>query len=901
MLGLRDEITRTFLRLRNRNPSRLPADEAQTVLKPDGREGTQLGNYRILKKLGAGGMGHVYLALDTRLGRHVALKFLPPELTSDPNMLLRLEGEARTTSALNHPNIVTIYEIVRLGNDVCIASEFVDGATLRTAITRGAMGLDNAIDIASQVASALIAAHAAGVVHRDLKPGNIMIRHDGYVKVIDFGLAKYAEPAGPGESARSSITRPGNIVGTIDYMSPEQARGEPVDHRTDLWSLGVILYEMVSSRLPFEGPTDSHVMVGILDHPIAPLPKLKALPPGLLRVIERTLAKDRNKRYRSATELLTDLQAINIGPRRPSQVRVPHPRRLPDIRKILAAAFILGALALTGSVVWWRTRTPDWFQIGFVRQMTDNGRALLSAISPDGRYLAYVAGDLTGQETLVLRQIDSPAEEVKIGPRKITYSGLAFSPDGQSIYESEKDDTMVGKLYSVPLLGSRSEVPILTGIDGSVTFAPSGDRFAFVNRPDNGREASAIEIAGLNGSGRHKLISFHDWTVLRHIAWSGRDEIAAFLFNDSPGGNDVGMLDLIDANNARENRRPIPGWRLIGQPVWTADAKGLIVPVATRTEANNQVQIREIAVWSGEVRDVTKDLARYQSLSVSADRNRLAMVKMESRASLWISSGAGFAKGRSVFAEAEDTPALAWTDPTHLAVHSNRTGFPNLMLVDVLNLGRTSLTNEPFVEQGAAAVPGSKWIVMASNRSGQFHIWKFNPDTNEYVQLTSGSDYDQRPSVSPDGHWVVCAAWPGPHLRKISISGGPASDLGSFQAKDPVYSPDGRFLACQRRDLKTNRWTTAVFPVDQPDRFRSFPNVQSPVQWLPDGKALASILTEGGVSNIWALPLDGSPPRKLTNFDDQAISTFAFSPASDRLACIRASQGADVVLFKKRP
>ncbi len=898
MPGLREEITKTFQRLRNKNAERLAAEEAETVLKPDGREGTQLGDYRILKRLGAGGMGHVYLALDTRLGRHVALKFLPPELTADSDMLLRLEQEARAASALNHPNIITIHEIVRLESDVCIASEFVDGATLRTAITRHAIGIDQAIDIGSQVASALVAAHAAGVIHRDLKPGNIMIRDDGYVKVIDFGLAKYAQSAGRSESARS-ITRPGNIVGTIDYMSPEQARGERVDHRTDLWSLGVVLYEMVSNRLPFEGRTDSHVMVGILDHPVAPLPQIKSLPAGLVPIIERLLAKDRNQRYRSATDLLADLQAINL--RRPSQVRAHRSSGL-SRQRILAAAVVVSAVTIGTWLWWWRSRTPAWFQIGVVREMTDNGRALLSAISPDGRYLAYVAGDVTGQETLILRQVDLPSEEVKIPSRKIAYSGLAFSPDGQSIYESEKDDTMVGKLYSVPLFGSRSGVPTLTGIDGSVTFSPSGDRFAFVNRSGNGRGDSAIEIAARDGSKRHKLISFHDWTVLRHVAWSPeRDQIAAFLFNDSPGGNDVGMLDLISAKNGHEDRRPIPGWRLIGQPAWTSDAKGLIVPVATRTEANNQVQIREIATRSGEVRDVTKDLARYQSISVSANRDTLAAVKIESRASLWISSDATFTRGRSIFAEAEDAPTLFWTDSTHLAVHSKRTGFPNLMLVDAVSLARGSLTDEPFVEQGAAAVPGSKWIVMASNRSGQFHIWKFNPDTNEYVQLTSGSDYDQKPSVSPDGQWVICAAWPGPHLRKVSINGGTVSNVGSFQAKDPAYSPDGRLLACQRRDLKLNRWTTAVFPVDQPDDFQSFPGVQSPVQWLPDSKALASIITEGGVSNVWTVPLDGSPGKRLTAFDDEAISTFAFSRDGDRLSCIRASQGADVVLFKKRP
>ncbi len=300
MPSLRQEITKTFRRFSRRDDSSRPGrDSAETIVRPDPREGQQLGAYRILKRLGTGGMGHVYLALDTRLGRHVALKFLSPELVADPAMLHHLEQEARTASALNHPNILTIYEIGASGQDHFIASEFVDGATLRNTLQRWEIDPGTAIDIATQIASALTAAHAAGIVHRDLKPGNMIIRPDGLVKVIDFGLAKRIKK--PEQELADPSWTGGSLVGTVDYMSPEQARGDEVDHRTDLWSLGVLLYEMVAHRRPFEGDTESHVIVAILDQPVPALPGAKPDTAALAKIVRHALAKDPAKRYQTAT------------------------------------------------------------------------------------------------------------------------------------------------------------------------------------------------------------------------------------------------------------------------------------------------------------------------------------------------------------------------------------------------------------------------------------------------------------------------------------------------------------------------------------------------------------------------------------------------------------------------
>ena len=260
--------------------------------------GQMVGHFRIASVLATGGMGEVYLADDTRLGRKIALKLLPPQFTVNADRVRRFEQEARAASALNHPNIVTIHEIGQTDSLHFIATEFVDGETLREHMANTRMTIGEVLDIAAQVASALQAAHEAGIVHRDVKPENVMLRRDGIVKVLDFGLAKLAphqavavDPQAPTKSMVK--TNPGVVMGTVGYMSPEQARGAEVDARTDIWSLGVVLYEMVTGRAPFEGETPSHVIVSILESEPPPLARDAEVPAELERIVAKALRKER--------------------------------------------------------------------------------------------------------------------------------------------------------------------------------------------------------------------------------------------------------------------------------------------------------------------------------------------------------------------------------------------------------------------------------------------------------------------------------------------------------------------------------------------------------------------------------------------------------------------------------
>lgn len=316
---------------------------------PTVRTGETLNQYRLTSRLGVGGMGEVYLAEDTRLGREVALKFLPAVFTQHTLHLSRFEQEARAVAALSHPNVCTIHEVIETAEGShCIVMEYVHGATLRDRLAAGPMDSSAAIEIAIQVASALAAAHAAGVVHRDIKPENIMIRNDGYVKVLDFGLAKVTQPQPDSEAAtKIQNTSPGIVMGTVSYMSPEQARGLAVDARTDIWSLGVLLYELLSGQRPFNGDTPTDVIVSILEREPAPVLTSAAQTPNeLTRIIGKALAKNRDERYQTADDLLIDLKSLkrelDIGGVKPP-IRKTSTTRLFDLRNW--RTWLIGATA----------------------------------------------------------------------------------------------------------------------------------------------------------------------------------------------------------------------------------------------------------------------------------------------------------------------------------------------------------------------------------------------------------------------------------------------------------------------------------------------------------------------------------------------------------------------------
>ena len=580
--------------------------------------GSSFGPYEILSKLGAGGMGDVYLAQDNRLGRKVALKLLPSHFTSDRDRLRRFQQESRAASALNHPNILTIYEVGEASDRPFIATEFIDGQTLRKRMT-ARLTLGDALEISIQVASALSAAHAAGIVHRDIKPENIMIRADGFVKVLDFGLVKLTEKRATDSEASTLVnTDAGVVMGTAHYMSPEQARGFAVDTRTDIWSLGVVLYEMVTGHTPFEGGTPSDVLSLILQREPAPLVRYSPeVPTELERIIRKALHKDREERYQTVKDFLIDLKnlkrelefkaelersassnrndeamgAMSSGlavngtatqpPVQTSSIAAAHPTSSAEyvvtkIRHHKQVVFIvLGTIALL-AVGWYlvhlRSRTnvaSTPLRNAAFTQLTDQpGPEYFPSLSPDGKsmvYASYVAGSwdlylqrVGGKNSINLTK-DSPADDTQ----------PAFSPDGEQIaFRSAREG---GGIF---VMGATGEsVKRLTDFGFNPAWSPDGKEIACADesivqpysRGTTGTRTWTVNVA----TGEKQLVTKVDsvqpnWSPhgVRIAYWGRRSGMAQ---------RDIWTIPAGGGEPAEVTNDPAVDWN----PVWSPDGKYL--------------------------------------------------------------------------------------------------------------------------------------------------------------------------------------------------------------------------------------------------------------------------------------------------------------------------------------
>ena len=470
-------------------------------------EGQSISHYEIIGPIGRGGMGEVYLAKDKLLNRRVALKLLPADYTKLKDRLRRFQQEAQAASALNHPNILTIYELGQVDGQQFIATEFVEGETLRQRLKRAPLTQSETLDIAIQMASALSAAHRAGIVHRDIKPENIMLRPDGYVKVLDFGLAKLTQQEErvpePIETDKTE-TSSGLVMGTVKYMSPEQAQGLQVDQRSDIFSFGVVLYEMLAGRAPFEGETSSELITSILRKEPS---SLTNAPDEMRRLISNALHKKKEVRYQTIEDLLVDLKGLRedkavtgAGAQVTSQTvngsalstsAAEGASTVSTFEYVVSgikrhktgAALVLASLAIVAlGATFGLNRlgsTPRSSSKGILMtRIPDTDRAAGVAISPNGEYIAYAQMSNVGKpslkQSLWVLQVATNIRVEIVPPAEIEYGGLTYSQDGGDIYYVNNN-----VLYKTPAGGGEA-TKVLSDVDGAISFAPDGRQFAFV-------------------------------------------------------------------------------------------------------------------------------------------------------------------------------------------------------------------------------------------------------------------------------------------------------------------------------------------------------------------------------------------------------------------------------------
>jgi len=769
-------------------------------------------------------MGEVYHAQDIELGRPVALKFLSDEVASHQNRLTRFIQEAKAASALNHPNILTVYEIGRADNSTFIATEFIDGLTLRRYLRLERLKLIEVLDIAAQIASALVAAHAAGIVHRDIKPENIMVRTDGLVKVLDFGLAKLSEnrdsSSGPEASTMALVnTEPGAILGTTAYMSPEQAAGREVDARSDIWSLGVVLYEMIAARTPFEGASKSHIIVAITDHEPQPVSQFAPdIPESLEWIIAEALTKDRDERCQTAKEMLGKLrrlkQRIESGalPTSPSDLNrslspsslapatnsnvvslaekgttlqevgrstapsgeVTNTRALSSIefvaegikqnKKAAIALLLLGVLfaGAIGFALYKLFNQPKPFGPPRMTALTTGGKVNAEdingqvAISPDGKYVVCAANDAKQQASLWLRQVSTSSLVRIVPPENGGYVATTFSPDGEQVY-------YVALLERNKFVPTLYRVPVLGGtptkvfdrVSSPIGFSKDGAQLAFVRR---NQEDTALMVANADGSGQPRTIAVRkqpNGFSTSGPSWSPDGKRIACGVFE---GTSAAYSSVVEIPLEGGDAKPIGSekWARVGRVIWLADGSGLIM-TAQPESSSIGTQVWFLPYPSGQARRITNDLNGYGevSLGLTSDSGTIATIQQVNSSSIWIISPTEDESKARQILRTNLPETLAWT-PDGKIVYASRTGENwDLWMVNPDGSESKQLTADAFIDHEPSVSSDGRYVVFQSNRSGSLNIWRIDADGNNPKQLTEGSYDDANPICSPDSRFVI--------------------------------------------------------------------------------------------------------------------------------------------------
>jgi serine/threonine protein kinase/sugar lactone lactonase YvrE len=892
--------------------------------------GTLLGHYKVTRRLGRGGMGIVYEAEDLKLGRSVAIKMLPEATRPDPAALERFWREARAASSLNHPGICTIHELNESGDQPFIVMELLEGQSLDKLDYGRAMPYPRLLEFGVQVADALDAAHRKGVLHRDIKPGNIFVSPSGQAKILDFGLAKIEgadsnlastlgddgnEIAAVGVFPQQQLTSPGSTLGTIAYMSPEQARGETLDARSDVFSLGVVLYELATGKHPFTGSTAAVTFDRILNAaPVAPVSINPELPLEFEGVLNKALEKDRDIRCQSAAELRVDLKRLQ---RKSSESHASRPirsdtgvqagvapPRAHQSRTLRAALIVLAVVVAAGVFGWrlWPHAMP--FSSMSVSQITNTGTLERIALSGDGKFLAEVKND-SGQRTMWIRNLATNTDTQILSAFPNEYLGLTFSPDGNYLYftRDTPDNGLLSRIYTMPVFGGTPR-QIVVDVDSAPSLSPDGSHFVYLRwTPDRKDQYSEIHVADKDGSNDQLLYTSVE--KAEAPVWSPRgNEIAWIEVTGTTGA----VVKILDKASKRIRTIAQPAGAVFDRQdegysdlAWFPDGRQLLI-LYSRTHSDRE-QIGILDAAGNGFHTLTNDVNDYSQLAITADGKTLATVLTNVDSSLGYYNGDGGKMIASTPLRITPT-SLAWTDEDHLFLITRKIG--------ISQLDRTTGTVQSIdtgdLEPGryiSACQDGHVLFTAIPGKAEETRLFRMNGDGSELAQLTNAGSV-RNPSCAPDGQKayftirddadaLLAAIW------SVPLAGGtPRKEFEVHTFSGFLMTRDAKFAGLivvhnladtiEIEDLSSHRIVHRI-PLDL-----SYSEGASPL-FSPDGKAIV----EGAISNdgntLRYEPIDGSPAHFMLDPTHNTITDFAWSPSGSKLGVLQLRKSSDVVLI----